>query len=46
VLFDFGDELATVHFHRDRVVQLGQLLGLELHVENWSNDLHDFADVR
>src|SRR6266566_4252833 len=45
VLLDFGDELATVHFHRDRVVQLGQLLGLELDVDDWSNDLHNFPNV-
>src|SRR6266516_4708381 len=45
VLFDFGDELARVQLDRDGVVELGQLLRLELDVDDWSNDLHNFANA-
>src|SRR2546426_167963 len=45
MLLDFRDELAVIEFHGHRVVQLGQLLGLELDVEDGSDDLDHFADA-
>ncbi len=45
VLLDFRDQLSGIDLHRDRVVELGELLGLELDVEHWSNDLDDLSHV-
>ena len=45
VLLDFRDQLSGIDLHGDRVIELGQLLGLELDVEDGSDDLHHFTDV-
>src|SRR3989442_334068 len=45
VLLDFGHELARVHFDRDGVVELRQLLRLELDVEYRTDDLNHLPNA-